>query len=92
MLTCATLLGRESWAVDDFRWAAFSRKRAMLFHVKHSAEVDLGARPATLPAADAERHLLGKALSVNHKTCCAAQGGFRQGLQVGQHRGGQKRL
>ncbi len=52
--------GRELGLVDDARWAAFSRKRERLERELQRLRATW-VRPATLPAADAER-LLGKAL------------------------------
>jgi tRNA uridine 5-carboxymethylaminomethyl modification enzyme len=55
-----TEVGRELGLVDDTRWAAFSRKRDRLERELQRLRATW-VRPATLPAADAER-LLGKAL------------------------------
>ncbi len=55
-----TEAGRELGLVDDDRWAAFSRKRERLERELQRLRATW-VRPATLPAADAER-LLGKAL------------------------------
>ena len=55
-----TEAGRELGLVDDDRWAAFSRKRERLERELQRLR-STWLRPATLPAADAER-LLGKAL------------------------------
>jgi tRNA uridine 5-carboxymethylaminomethyl modification enzyme len=55
-----TEAGRELGLVDDTRWAAFSRKRDRLERELQRLRATW-VRPATLPAADAER-LLGKAL------------------------------
>ena len=55
-----TPVGRELGLVDDARWAAFETKRERLARELHRLRVTW-VRPATLPAADAER-LLGKAL------------------------------
>ncbi len=55
-----TELGRELGLVDDFRWAAFNRKRDAVSRETQRLK-STWVRPATLPAADAER-LLGKAL------------------------------
>jgi tRNA uridine 5-carboxymethylaminomethyl modification enzyme len=55
-----TEVGRELGLVDDARWAAFSRKRERLERELQRLRATW-VRPATLPAADAER-LLGKAL------------------------------
>ena len=55
-----TEMGRELGLVDDTRWAAFSRKRDRLERELQRLRATW-VRPATLPAADAER-LLGKAL------------------------------
>jgi tRNA uridine 5-carboxymethylaminomethyl modification enzyme len=59
-----TEVGRELGLVDDIRWDAFNRKRDAV-----SRETDrlksTWVRPATLPAADAER-LLGKAVEREH--------------------------
>ncbi len=55
-----TEMGRELGLVDDARWAAFSRKRERLERELQRLRATW-VRPATLPAADAER-LLGKAL------------------------------
>ena len=55
-----TETGRELGLVDDTRWAAFSRKRERLERELQRLRATW-VRPATLPAADAER-LLGKAL------------------------------
>jgi tRNA uridine 5-carboxymethylaminomethyl modification enzyme len=53
-------MGRELGLVDDTRWVAFSRKRDRLERELQRLRATW-VRPATLPAADAER-LLGKAL------------------------------
>jgi tRNA uridine 5-carboxymethylaminomethyl modification enzyme len=55
-----TETGRELGLVDDTRWAAFSRKRERLERELQRL-CSTWVRPATLPAADAER-LVGKAL------------------------------
>jgi tRNA uridine 5-carboxymethylaminomethyl modification enzyme len=55
-----TEAGRELGLVDDERWAAFSLKRERLERELQRLR-STWVRPATLPAADAER-LLGKAL------------------------------
>ena len=55
-----TEVGRELGLVDDERWAAFSLKRERLERELQRLR-STWVRPATLPAADAER-LLGKAL------------------------------
>ena len=55
-----TEAGRELGLVDDTRWAAFSRKREHLERELQRLR-STWLRPATLPAADAER-LFGKAL------------------------------
>ncbi len=55
-----TEVGRELGLVDDPRWAAFSLKRERLERELQRLR-STWVRPATLPAADAER-LLGKAL------------------------------
>ena len=55
-----TEAGRKLGLVDDDRWAAFSRKRERLERELQRLR-STWLRPATLPAADAER-LLGKAL------------------------------
>ena len=55
-----TEMGRELGLVDDARWAAFSLKRERLERELQRLRATW-VRPATLPAADAER-LLGKAL------------------------------
>jgi tRNA uridine 5-carboxymethylaminomethyl modification enzyme len=55
-----TEAGRELGLVDDVRWAAFSLKRERLDRELQRLRATW-VRPATLPAADAER-LLGKAL------------------------------
>lgn len=55
-----TPVGRELGLVDDTRWAAFERKRDRLERELQRLRASW-VRPATLPAADAER-LFGKAL------------------------------
>ncbi len=55
-----TEVGRELGLVDDARWAAFNRKRDAVSRETERLR-STWVRPATLPAADAER-LLGKAL------------------------------
>jgi tRNA uridine 5-carboxymethylaminomethyl modification enzyme len=55
-----TEIGRELGLVDDVRWAAFSQKRERLARELQRLRATW-VRPATVPAADAER-LLGKAL------------------------------
>ncbi len=55
-----TEAGRELGLVDDTRWAAFERKRERLVREQQRLR-STWVRPATVPAADAER-LLGKAL------------------------------
>ncbi len=55
-----TEIGRELGLVDDARWAAFNRKRDAVSRETERLR-STWVRPATLPAADAER-LLGKAL------------------------------
>lgn len=55
-----TPVGRELGLVDDARWAAFERKRERLERELQRLRTSW-VRPATLPAADAER-LFGKAL------------------------------
>lgn len=55
-----TEVGRELGLVDDTRWAAFEHKRERLAQEQERLR-STWVRPATLPAADAER-LLGKAL------------------------------
>ncbi|MBI3380566.1 MAG: tRNA uridine-5-carboxymethylaminomethyl(34) synthesis enzyme MnmG [Aquabacterium sp.] len=55
-----TEIGRELGLVDDVRWAAFNRKRDAVSRETERLRTTW-VRPATLPAADAER-LLGKAL------------------------------
>jgi tRNA uridine 5-carboxymethylaminomethyl modification enzyme len=55
-----TPVGRELGLVDDTRWAAFERKRERLERELQRLRASW-VRPATLPAADAER-LFGKAL------------------------------
>jgi len=55
-----TEMGRELGLVDDGRWAAFNRKRDAVSRETARLKATW-VRPATLPAAEAER-LLGKAL------------------------------
>ena len=55
-----TAVGRELGLVDDARWAAFETKRERLERELQRLRTSW-VRPATLPAADAER-LVGKAL------------------------------
>ena len=55
-----TQAGRDLGVVDDTRWAAFSRKRERLERELQRLR-STWLRPATMPAADAER-LFGKAL------------------------------
>ena len=55
-----TELGRELGLVDDARWGAFNRKRDAVSRETQRLK-STWVRPATLPAADAER-LVGKAL------------------------------
>ena len=55
-----TELGREIGLVDDVRWSAFNRKRDAVSRETERLR-NTWVRPATLPAADAER-LVGKAL------------------------------
>lgn len=55
-----TEIGRELGLVDEVRWAAFNRKRDAVSRETERLRTTW-VRPATLPAADAER-LLGKAL------------------------------
>ena len=55
-----TEIGRELGLVDDVRWDAFNRKRDAVSRETQRLKATW-VRPATLPAADAER-LLGKAL------------------------------
>ena len=55
-----TELGREIGLVDDVRWGAFNRKRDAVSRETEWLR-NTWVRPATLPAADAER-LVGKAL------------------------------
>jgi tRNA uridine 5-carboxymethylaminomethyl modification enzyme len=55
-----TEMGRELGLVDDARWAAFNRKRDAVSRETARLKATW-VRPATLPAAEAER-LLGKAL------------------------------
>ncbi len=55
-----TEIGRELGLVDDVRWGAFNRKRDAVSRETQRLKATW-VRPATLPAADAER-LLGKAL------------------------------
>ncbi|WP_286746155.1 FAD-dependent oxidoreductase, partial [Aquabacterium sp. UBA2148] len=55
-----TELGRQIGLVDDVRWDAFNRKRDAVSRETERLR-DTWVRPATLPAADAER-LVGKAL------------------------------
>ncbi len=55
-----TAVGRELGLIDDDRWAAFETKRERLERELQRLRATW-VRPATLPAADAER-LLGKAL------------------------------
>ncbi len=55
-----TEVGRQLGLVDDARWAAFERKRERLSREQERLRATW-VRPATLPAADAER-LFGKAL------------------------------
>ena len=55
-----TEVGRELGLVDDIRWDAFNRKRDAVSRETERLRCTW-VRPATLPAADAER-LLGKAL------------------------------
>lgn len=55
-----TELGREIGLVDDVRWGAFNRKRDAVSRETERLR-NTWVRPATLPAADAER-LVGKAL------------------------------
>ena len=55
-----TEAGRELGLVDDVRWAAFNRKRDAVSRETERLRTQW-VRPATLPAADAER-LVGKAL------------------------------
>jgi tRNA uridine 5-carboxymethylaminomethyl modification enzyme len=55
-----TEAGRQFGLVDDTRWAAFERKRERLAREQERLRATW-LRPATLPAADAER-LFGKAL------------------------------
>ena len=55
-----TELGREIGLVDDVRWDAFNRKRDAVSRETERLR-NTWVRPATLPAADAER-LVGKAL------------------------------
>ena len=55
-----TELGREVGLVDDVRWGAFNRKRDAVSRETERLR-NTWVRPATLPAADAER-LVGKAL------------------------------
>jgi tRNA uridine 5-carboxymethylaminomethyl modification enzyme len=75
--------GRELGLVDDRRWAAFNRKRDAVSRETQRLR-STWVRPATLPAADAER-LVGKALEheynladllrrpgVSHATVCEA--------------------
>ena len=55
-----TAMGRELGLVDDARWAAFETKRERVEQERQRLR-STWVRPATVPAADAER-LLGKAL------------------------------
>jgi tRNA uridine 5-carboxymethylaminomethyl modification enzyme len=55
-----TAMGRELGLVDDVRWAAFETKRERLEQERQRLR-STWVRPATVPAAEAER-LLGKAL------------------------------
>ncbi len=55
-----TAVGRELGLVDDARWASFETKRERLEQERQRLR-STWVRPATVPAADAER-LLGKAL------------------------------
>ena len=55
-----TEAGRELGLVDDVRWAAFNRKRDAVSRETERLQAQW-VRPATLPAAEAER-LVGKAL------------------------------
>jgi len=55
-----TELGRQIGLVDDARWGAFNRKRDAVSRETERLK-STWVRPATLPAADAER-LLGKAI------------------------------
>ena len=55
-----TELGREIGLIDDARWGAFNRKRDAVSRETEKLRATW-VRPATLPAADAER-LLGKAI------------------------------
>ncbi|MGE5452018.1 MAG: tRNA uridine-5-carboxymethylaminomethyl(34) synthesis enzyme MnmG [Acidobacteriota bacterium] len=55
-----TEIGRELGLVDDFRWAAFNRKRDAVSRETERLR-STWVRPATLPTAEAQR-LLGKAL------------------------------
>jgi tRNA uridine 5-carboxymethylaminomethyl modification enzyme len=59
-----TPIGRELGLVDDRRWAAFETKRERIERELQRLRATW-VRPATLPAADAER-LLGKALEHEH--------------------------
>jgi tRNA uridine 5-carboxymethylaminomethyl modification enzyme len=60
-----TELGREIGLVDDVRWAAFNRKRDAVSRETQRLN-STWVRPATLPAAEAER-LVGKALEHEYK-------------------------
>ncbi|MCH8179445.1 MAG: tRNA uridine-5-carboxymethylaminomethyl(34) synthesis enzyme MnmG [Proteobacteria bacterium] len=60
-----TELGRELGLVDDVRWGAFNRKRDAVSRETQRLQ-NSWARPATLPAEEAER-LLGKALEREYK-------------------------
>jgi tRNA uridine 5-carboxymethylaminomethyl modification enzyme len=55
-----TEMGRRMGLVDDLRWSAFNRKRDAVSRETQRLQ-NTWVRPATVPAADAER-LLGKAL------------------------------
>jgi len=59
-----TEVGRELGLVDDIRWDAFNRKRDAVSRETERLK-STWIRPATLPAADAER-LLGKAVEREH--------------------------
>ncbi|MDE2401044.1 MAG: tRNA uridine-5-carboxymethylaminomethyl(34) synthesis enzyme MnmG [Burkholderiales bacterium] len=60
-----TEIGRDLGLVDDVRWAAFNRKRDVVSRETERLHTSW-VRPATLPAADAER-LVGKALEREYR-------------------------
>ena len=88
-----TEAGRELGLVDDARWAAFERKRERLARELQRLR-STWVRPATVPAADAER-LLGKALEREYSLADLLRRpgvGFDAVGELAAHRGARRPL